>query len=74
VARKTKAKNVLIRCPHCEKINTMLETASVCVTCSRCGKDLYTPGIEVVDKADSKLYDDLNRQRREDIQADKEKD
>jgi uncharacterized Zn finger protein len=69
-----KIKNVQVRCPYCGKINTMPETASVFVTCSGCGKDWYTEGIEVVDKAGSKVYGNFDRRRRKEIEADKEKD
>jgi hypothetical protein len=50
------------------------ETASISVTCSQCGKKLYTEGIEVMDKASTKVYNDFDRQRKEEIEADKEKD
>jgi ribosomal protein L37AE/L43A len=69
-----KTKNAQVRCPYCGKTNTVPETASISVTCSQCGKNLYTEGIEVMDKASSKVYDDFDRQRKEEIETDKEKD
>ena len=69
-----KTKNVQVRCPYCGKTNSVPETASVSVTCSQCGKDWHTEGIDVMDKTSSKLYDDFDRQRKEEIEADKEKD
>lgn len=63
-----------VRCPYCGKTNSMPETTSVFVTCSRCGKNWYTKGIEVMDKAGFKVYDDFERQRKEQVEADKEKD
>ena len=74
MVKKEKIENVLVRCPYCGKISTMPETASVYITCSQCGKDWYTEGIEVMDKASSKVYDDFDRQRKEEIETDKEKD
>lgn len=71
---RMKTKNFQVRCPHCGKTNTVPETASISITCSRCGKNLYTEGIDVMDKASSKVYNDFDRQRKEEIEADKEKD
>jgi hypothetical protein len=66
--------NVKVRCPHCGKINTMPETAGVYVTCSRCGKKWYTQGIEVIDKESSRIYQDFDKQDKQEIEAGKEKD
>lgn len=69
-----KIRNIQVTCPYCGKMNKMPEAAGVLVTCSWCGKNWHTEGIEVMDRAGSKIYDDFDRQRKKEIEADKEKD
>ena len=44
----------------------------VYVTCSECGKDFYTEGVEVADKDSQRIYDYFRGQRKRAIEAGKD--
>lgn len=74
MVREEDVEYVYILCPHCRKINTAPITAGVNVKCSYCGKGFYTSGIEVQDKESSKIVDDLEKQRRKEIENGNQED
>ena len=72
MAKKKKIENASIHCPHCGFIHTAPITAGVYVTCSECGKDFYTEGVEVADKDSQRIYDYFRGQRKREIEAGKD--
>jgi ribosomal protein L37AE/L43A len=61
-------------CPFCGKISRAPLTAGVRSRCQHCGKDWLISGIEVQRKESRKLLEELEKRRKREVNADKERE
>lgn len=61
-------------CPFCGQMSRAPLTAGLSRRCQHCGKDWHTPGVEVQGKETQKFLEELEKRRKKEIDADKERE
>ena len=74
VDKNKEEENITWVCPSCGQRYTAPPTAAVRTKCQNCGKEFYTEGIEVENRESRKLQDEMQRRRRKEVEADKERE
>jgi ribosomal protein L37AE/L43A len=74
MASKKKEAYIEWSCPYCGTKYNAPETAALFTTCQNCGKRFYTSGIEVENKESTKLYEEMKKRRKKEIEADMERE
>jgi len=74
MASKKKEEYTEWSCSYCGTKYYAPETAALSTTCPNCGKKPYISGIEVENKESTKLYEEMKRRRKKEIEADKERE
>jgi ribosomal protein L37AE/L43A len=65
---------VELTCPSCGRKSRIPQTAGAPSRCEYCGKDWYTSKIEVQSEESRRLRTELERARKNEIEADKDRE
>jgi ribosomal protein S27E len=71
-SQRKKERHIEWTCPHCGAKYTAPETAAFSTTCQECGRGFYASGVEVQSKESTKIYEQMRKHRKKEIEADKE--
>ena len=69
-----KERYVEVKCPHCGAKYTASATAALSNICQECGREFRSSGVEVQSKESRRVSNQMRRRRREEVEADKERE
>jgi ribosomal protein L37AE/L43A len=70
-SQRKKERHIEWTCPHCGAKHAAPETAIFSTTCQECGKE-FASGVDVQSKESTKIYEQMRKRRKKEIEADKE--